>query len=173
MQALQAAGIPPSYDATREQQMQNRSIEGYKLNPKGFYEHFPTQLKQYAFSDSIADGQALKLQLQNVPALGTKHQVIFVMVHRDPAEIRTSIERGWPELKFDELYPDWPNCYDRLYSRARTVALDRRCVVELHELNFAKLIADPVHELSRLPINAANAAAVVQQELYRNRATCQ
>lgn len=75
----------------------------------------------------------------------------------------------YPEQNFDKLWPQWPRTHDVQVQSIQPILKDRRSI-NLIEVQYRDVIADPLAALSVLPIDAHKAAAAVDGALYRNRA---
>lgn len=168
MRCLQFAGIAPVVSATREAVMAQRNKGDYAANPHGFFEVEEREYMRLGFLESIENGRSIKLLPTSLPFIPSRPTTVIWM-RRNPVEIRQSCKRMYPELDFEERWPHWPRAHDVQIRIIRPI-LDDRKSIDVIELQYQEIIADPVAALSVLPIDAQKAAAAVDGALYRNRA---
>ncbi len=174
MQALEAGGIPLCVDAGREVAMQRHTgPDGYKANPRGFYEIAPDQYMQTGFTSNIPDGHAVKMMPIALPVLVAKPTTLIWM-HRDWSEVLTSFKRSFPNVYRDDhpQFRNWPNFPITLEKHVKDICSDRRSL-RIIDIQASELITKPLdvfYELSKhVPIDFSKAAAQVDPTLYRNR----
>lgn len=168
MRCLHFAGIEPVVSASRETAMAKRNNGPYAANPHGFYEVDEREALRVGFLENIEDGRAIKLLPTSLTCLPVRPTTVIWM-RRDPVEIRQSYERTFPAEDFDRKFPQWPRTHDVQIRSIQPILKDRRSI-ELIEVQYADVIADPLGALSALPIDFRKAASAVDATLYRNRA---
>ena len=168
MRCLQFAAIEPVINPEREAVMAKRNQGEYAANPYGFFEVRETDVLRVGFLESLPDGRAIKLLPTALPMIPARPTTVIWM-RRDPAEIRKSYERTFANEDFDKKFPQWPRTHDIQLKIIRPILEDRKSITVI-ELQYRDVIADPVGELSVLPIDYRKAAEAVDSTLYRNRA---
>lgn len=170
MRCLQFAGIEPVVSRSREAMMAKRNIGEYAANPNGFYEVEDSEVLRVGFLENIEENRCIKLLPTSLTCLPVRPTRVIWM-RRDPAEIRRSYERTFPNENFDKKFPAWPRTHDVQIKSIQPILRDRRSI-DLIELQYADVIENPARALRSLQIvNASKAAMAVDASLYRNRVT--
>lgn len=156
---------------------------GYKPNPLGLFEIGQRVYKTTAVMSSMARSlpvAAVKVFFDGLVGLPVvdNHIWTVIFMHRNPDEIVEScrISRASVETQFDPAEPG-DDRWDvfREYNQDDINEVVRLCQqrtdMNLHEVDFADLIADPlsVFEGLRLPIDCKSAAGSIDPKFYRVR----
>ncbi len=162
MRCLQHGGLNAVYDPNNRSV---HSLNGYHPDPNGIYES-KVNVKRRDFIPRHRDKlvKVLRWQVQDLP----RYHYEVVLMRRNPVEVDMSMRRiGKGEGQTSRLYQGYQ---DRIQ-----LILESRSDVNLNILHYADVIDDPVSAFEMLagngfPINVEAAAAVVDKNLYRNRA---
>lgn len=181
MRCLEFAGVKPVVNSAREKLMQKKGTKGYRPNPHGFYESIEGDYLKVGFLKSLPDNSAIKLPVQALPVIPVR-PVTLIWMHRDIDEVLASADRafgndnsgyGEPLVITNEGYKEVCEVRRNMLLESverefiqRQMVEDRKSI-EVIDVNFADVHANPGKALSFLPPQAALA---VDRSLYRNRA---
>ena len=186
MKALHCGGLPVLCNSKIDDNCKRLpEVDGYKPTPTGlqfeigqsFYMD-PDFMAQYVVKNP---GSAVKVFFDGLPNLPA-HDYVVVFMHRDPGEIRESLQRAEDyrkainmrdnrkdRLPFD-VYKDYtPEHVDYCYRIAR-----QRRDMKVIDVNFVDLVRKPIEVLSWIrniiPIDLEKAAEAIDPDWYRCRA---
>lgn len=168
MRCLKCAGVEPCVSSLRTAKMNLANRDDYAPNPDGWYEVAPRDYMTLGFSASIPVGRSVKIPTIALPILAPQPTTLIWM-HRDAAEIRDSYRRAFPTEDFDKMFGEWPAYLDNLTTDVRAIVDDRRSI-QVFDVRYADVIADPLRALAHLPLDVERLAVGVDAALYRNRA---
>jgi len=164
MSCLEAGGMSVVKSERREEFGKVHSDDQYAVNANGLYEPDPAEFKESGWPRQH-DGKAIKVVVPWLPHLAV-HDYRVVFMRRDPEEIRQSYEAAFGmKLNADEIQQRCDLAVERLNNRRD---------VELIELQYAEVIAEPLSTFESLlyagwPIGPVEAALAVDPSLYRFR----
>ena len=166
MQALQAGGMPISYSEARDRTVRgSRRDVWYDPNPTGLFEVEPPPTDDLEFPRQY-EGYAIKVLWPGVLRMA-QHDYRIALMHRDPEEIRQSLEAfNNRDLfgKFPYTAAKWLRLRDHLVTRAD--------VRSLHTVDYADAVENPQRTFELLrdagwPLDSQAAATIVNPTLYR------
>jgi len=165
MRCLEAGGLVPSFT---EVDLNVSAPPDYIPNPNGFYQ-FDGEVNS-SFYETY-NGKLIKLPIRHLLEL-PQGEYKLVLLKRNPAEIRASMERWTPHTSWgqDEVITYF---YD-LYFNELIAKLSERTDISITILNYADIVANPEQEFTKLvdagwDIDVASASALVDETLYRLR----
>lgn len=166
MAALEAGGLDPVFNPSRDDLNDRHGDEHYKPNEGGFYELSRQQYQQIGFPGMYA-GRLLKCLWGGLPRL-CPGQYLVVFMMRDPEEIRQSFEAF-----FGTTAPPSLKQYKSIMDLSVALLRNRRDT-HVHVLQYRDAVDQPLRSFRRLrelgwPISVDEAAAIVDPDLCRFR----
>jgi len=174
MGLLNDGGVPITWSESREWAMRSEDTEEYQRNKYGFWEVGQKAYMQLGFSDTVPEGNAVKIQAVGIPLLTHNHYKVILM-RRHPEEIRDSYKRAFPKDKESPVdRPDWESYYYKLMHYTKDI-MDARSDIEYIEVWMRDVIENPLKEANRLvdfgiPIDPEKAIIQVDPAQYRYKA---
>lgn len=164
MSCLEAGGMSVVSSPERERFGESFGDERYSVNRGGMYEPDIEELFDPGWQEKY-DGQAVKIVSPFVPRLlPLVCRVVFM--HRDHHEIQQSHEAAFGERI--------PKRQIRLSAENALASIRYQTGVELIELHYSEVVADPQSAFERLrlsgwPVDPIAASQIVDPSLYRFR----
>jgi tetratricopeptide (TPR) repeat protein len=170
MQLLQAGGMELMHDGKREADDDN--LEGYWE-----WEEIKSLKKNPRLIEQ-AEGKVIKIISALLPSLPPKHRYKVIFMKRPVEQV---VESQWKMLERSNQQPKSEKAHlietQRNHAESVLETLRRSERVELLEVDFPSLVADPAGQISRIQVFLGEAlggdlevlAATVKPKLYRNR----